>query len=91
MPPLASSVPPVKCGGGYFVKDNGVGFDMKYAHKLFEMLQRLHSEKDFEGTGTGLTIVKKIITLYGGEICADSKDGMGTTFFFYSIMEKLWW
>ncbi len=66
----------------YFVQDNGVGFDVKYLDKAFEVFQRLHREEDYEGTGVGLAIVKHIIDSHGGTIWAKSEPGVGTTFFF---------
>lgn len=66
----------------YFIKDNGIGFDMKYADKLFKIFQRLHSQEKFEGTGIGLSFVHRIIKKHHGKLWAKSEEEQGASFFF---------
>jgi len=74
---------PGEAGPVFYVRDNGIGFDEKYVHRIFDVFQKLHRADEFEGTGIGLAIVKKIVDIHQGYITAKGAPGKGAQFDIY--------
>jgi light-regulated signal transduction histidine kinase (bacteriophytochrome) len=80
--PLDSPVGPAGGGEWIICSDNGIGFNNKYAERIFKLFKRMNSEEKYPGTGIGLAICKKIVERHGGRIWAESQPGHGATFYF---------
>jgi light-regulated signal transduction histidine kinase (bacteriophytochrome) len=76
-------------GNAYYVEDKGAGFDMKYYDKLLGVFQRLHNSSEFQGTGTGLSIVQRIVHLHGEQILAEAEVDEGAVFYFLLPEEQV--
>jgi light-regulated signal transduction histidine kinase (bacteriophytochrome) len=87
-PKIHIGVTPNKLGYTFFVRDNGIGFNMEFKGRLFKLFGRLNKPEDYPGTGIGLAICKKIVEDYGGKIWVESQPGKGTTFFFNILQQK---
>jgi light-regulated signal transduction histidine kinase (bacteriophytochrome) len=81
-PKIIVQVTPRTSSFVFSIKDNGIGIDMRYADRIFQMFQRLHDKRKYEGSGIGLAITKRIVERHGGQIWFESASGVGTTFFF---------